>query len=154
MKKLVLSIFLAGSLIGGKLFSQESQSSDFIIEYDSRNSLSQIEEKAKSLLLVDFPNIQKTGKFEKTVNSYLNANGHPSLSQIKETSNFPTEITSIIFPKDYFSDDQVARESVVILKDLLKEHGYYGVKNEDFKEFDVRTKIEGENLKVIIFVSE
>ena len=152
MKKLALVLALVGILIGGKTFSQESQSQDFVIKYDKSNNKSQIELKAKELLLEVFPNIQNTGRFDSLVGIYLNSEGHPIFSQIKGISDFPTEITSIIFPNNYFTDSQVARESVIILKDLLKEHEY-GILNGDFKEFGISTKVEGENLKIIIFVS-
>ena len=152
MKKLALVLALVGILIGGKTFSQESQSQDFVIKYDKSNNKSQIELKAKELLLETFPNIQNTGRFDSLVGIYLNSKGHPIFSQIKGISDFPTEITSIIFPNNYFTDSQVARESVIILKDLLKEHGYR-ILNGDFKEFGISTKVEGENLKIIIFVS-
>lgn len=152
MKKLFLFLFLIGIIIGGNLFSQGIQSDNFVIKYDSRNSNSEIELKAKELIIQEFPNVENTGRFDSLVGIYLNAKGHPVFSQIKGISDFPTEITSVIFPNNYFTDAQVARESVIILKDLLKEHDY-GIKNGEFKEFGVRVKTEGENLKVIIFVS-
>jgi hypothetical protein len=151
MKKLVLVLALVGISIN-TTFSQESQSQNFAIKYDTSNDGSQIELKVKDLLLEDFPNVQNTGKFDSLIGIYLNSEGHPAFSQIKGIS-FPTELTSIIFPNNYFTDSQVARESVIILKDLLKEHNYR-IKDGDFKQFGISTKVEGENLKIIIFISE
>ena len=39
MKKLALVLALVGILIGGKTFSQESQSQDFVIKYDNKKSI-------------------------------------------------------------------------------------------------------------------
>ena len=152
MKKLALVLALVGISIS-TAFSQKSQSQNFVIKYDTSNDGSQIELKAKDLLLEDFPNIQNNGKFDSLVGIYLNSEGHPSFSQIGGIEEFPTEITSIIFPKDYFTDSQVARESVIILKDLLKEHGYK-LTNSQYKEYSVEAKNEGDNIKIVILISE
>ena len=81
MKKLALVLVLVGILIGGKTFSQESQSQDFVIKYDKSNNKSQIELKAKELLLEDFPNIQNTGRFDCGLSPGRNGEHRPRTPQ-------------------------------------------------------------------------
>jgi hypothetical protein len=142
MKNLILVLALIGISINTSL-SQK----------DNENLISSIESKAKELILTDFPNAENTGKFNSVTDVYLKAKGHPTISQFSGVGEFPTEITSIVFPKDYFSDSQIARESVIILEDLLREHGYK-LNNNQYKEYSVQAKNEGDNIKIVIFVSE
>jgi len=142
MKKLVLVL----ALVVISIYTSLSQK-------NNENLISSIESKAKELILTDFPNAENTGKFNSITDVYLGTKGHPTISQIVGIGEFPTEITSIIFPKDYFTDSQVARESVIILKDLLKEHGYK-LTNSQYKEYSVEAKNEGDNIKIVILISE
>jgi hypothetical protein len=105
----------------------------------------------KHMALSEYPNIKKSEEFNSIFSSHTNISGLPSTSDVYG-KNSPTEITAILFEKDVFSNNQVARESVKILNDLISEHGYTFPK-ESYTGYQVKTIIEGSNIKVCLFVN-
>jgi hypothetical protein len=129
----------------------------FIVQYgsfkfnDPGNDIQVIETQIEELLKSEYPNIKKSEEFNSIFSSHTDISGLPTTSDVYGKIS-PTEITAILFEKDVFTNNQVARESVRILNDLILEHGYTFPK-ESYTGYQVKTKIEGSNIKVCLFVN-
>jgi len=163
MKKLVLVLALSGVSIFNSSFSQTVVNyGDYSIDYgrfkfeEKKNDISQIEKEILNQLLLKYPNVKETSSFESIFSKLLNTKGLVTMEDITGEET-PTEITSIIFPKDEFSNEQVARESVIILNELFEEHdkeAIIKIKKSELKEYRAELKIEDDNLKVVIMINK
>jgi hypothetical protein len=134
----------------------QSATAQFIIDYGSfkfeeqKNDPANIETKINELLLLEYPNIKKSTKFNDVFSAHTNANGLPTTADVYGKTS-PTEITAISFDRDVFGDEQVARESVKILNSLIIEHGYTYSK-ESYTGYEVKVTQDNLKVKVCLFV--
>jgi hypothetical protein len=150
MKAMVVCVLLGGCMFQNFNAQCNVQYGSFKCN-DPSNNIQVIETRIEELLKSEYPNIKKSEVFNSIFSSHTNISGLPSKSDVYGKIS-PTEITAILFEKDVFSDNQVARESVKILDDLILEHGYTFPK-ESYTGYQVKAKIEGSNIKVCLFVN-
>ena len=160
MKKLALVLGLAGVSIFNSSFSQNTAVyAGLTVQYgtgsfkfnDKSNDPSKIESGIVDLLIKEYPNVKESSNFEDVFSTYVNVKGHPTFDDIKE-KEFPTEITSILFPKESFSDSQIARESVIILNELIGK-GDYGLSNGEYRSYRVKSLNDGDDIKIVIMIN-
>jgi len=159
MKKLALVLALAGVSIFNSASSQNTAVyAGLTVQYgtgsfkfdDKSNDHSKIESGIVDLLIKEYPNVKESSNFEDVFSTYVNVKGHPTFDDIKE-KEFPTEITSILFPKESFSDSQIARETVRILNKLVVK-GDYGLSNGEYTAYRVKSLNNGDDVKIVIMI--
>lgn len=160
MKKLVLVLGLVGISIFNSSFSQNTAVyAGLTVQYgtgsfkfnDKSNDHSKIESGIVDLLIKEYPNVKETSDFEDVFSAYVNVKGHPTLEDVGE-KEFPTEITSILFPKESFSDSQIARESVRILNKLVVK-GDYDLSNVEYTSYRIKSLNSGDDIKIVIMIN-